>query len=555
MTSRRLAAGILAIGLLLGLRAPAVAQDWKAARALVAGTDADVWVVGVSREADDGLPVMQIWHGGPDGAAAPRQPPFLKDIAGDPQAVGADAEALRVLFSDLSTYNYFSDRRPLRGRPWRDVSTESPLAWAGAAAREASWALARPDALLPAALAPTTRPARRRERAAATQPDTAPAVLPTWAAEAGLVLLKRDRGQWRLAMAGPTAATRGTAFWLAVRNRDIGLFWQEAGGRVRFARHDGEAWTSPENVVAGGISAAWAGAAETGPALLAVHDHGVLKVHLRKDHGWAAETAREGTEPLTLEPGSGAAAIARGRLAVVRVASDGAVELGEAELGVSPAVRFERLSLRGPSPTMEPSWRDTLVLIVAVGILTMVLFSRREQVLTVRPLPPGLVLAPVWKRVIGAGLDYLPPFLIVLPWWLPLLNEMQRETATPFWNATEIRADLLARMQALSMATTAVYGAWCFLWEWGMKTTPGKLLLGCRVITEAGEPINVRQAFIRNLVRMFVFGIGAPGLIISLMTMALMSRNRQRIGDLLAHTIVVEAAPAEPPAQEGDTWR
>lgn len=64
--------------------------------------------------------------------------------------------------------------------------------------------------------------------------------------------------------------------------------------------------------------------------------------------------------------------------------------------------------------------------------------------------------------------------------------------------------------------------------------TPGKYMLGLRVLSDTGEPINGMQATLRNLLR-------AADFFIPLIALVVMSLNRkyQRLGDLVAGTIVV----------------
>src|SRR5204862_1965785 len=63
--------------------------------------------------------------------------------------------------------------------------------------------------------------------------------------------------------------------------------------------------------------------------------------------------------------------------------------------------------------------------------------------------------------------------------------------------------------------------------------TPGKYVLGLRVLTDSGQPIDGMQATLRNLLR-------AADLLLPLLGLFVMSLNRkyQRLGDLVAGTIV-----------------
>jgi uncharacterized RDD family membrane protein YckC len=75
-----------------------------------------------------------------------------------------------------------------------------------------------------------------------------------------------------------------------------------------------------------------------------------------------------------------------------------------------------------------------------------------------------------------------------------------------------------------------------FIQEACFSRTIGKRLLGLVVVDSAGHPITLRAAFLRNLLRFidafpFLYLLG--GIIMALMP------QRQRIGDLIAHTLVV----------------
>src|SRR6476620_10099025 len=64
--------------------------------------------------------------------------------------------------------------------------------------------------------------------------------------------------------------------------------------------------------------------------------------------------------------------------------------------------------------------------------------------------------------------------------------------------------------------------------------TPGKYMLGLRVLSDTGEPINGMQATLRNLLR-------AADTFLPLIPLVVMplSKKYQRLGDLVAGTIVV----------------
>jgi uncharacterized RDD family membrane protein YckC len=69
--------------------------------------------------------------------------------------------------------------------------------------------------------------------------------------------------------------------------------------------------------------------------------------------------------------------------------------------------------------------------------------------------------------------------------------------------------------------------------------TPGKMVLGLRVVRDDGGPIGFRQAFVRALAGLFVERPGITFYAGGILTMLLNDRGK-RIGDLLAGTVVLQ---------------
>lgn len=81
------------------------------------------------------------------------------------------------------------------------------------------------------------------------------------------------------------------------------------------------------------------------------------------------------------------------------------------------------------------------------------------------------------------------------------------------------------------------YGVWFEAFRDGQ--TPGKRLLGVRVVMEAGQPVTLEAAAIRGLLRVVdLQGLGLLGGLVMLCT-----RRAQRLGDLAAGTVVVRELP------------
>jgi uncharacterized RDD family membrane protein YckC len=79
--------------------------------------------------------------------------------------------------------------------------------------------------------------------------------------------------------------------------------------------------------------------------------------------------------------------------------------------------------------------------------------------------------------------------------------------------------------------------------------TPGKRILGIRVVRDGGYPVDFMSALIRNLVRTLEFGLG---FYLSSAIAALLSAENKRLGDYAAGTIVVrDSQSALPSFAEG----
>ena len=75
--------------------------------------------------------------------------------------------------------------------------------------------------------------------------------------------------------------------------------------------------------------------------------------------------------------------------------------------------------------------------------------------------------------------------------------------------------------------------------------TPGKAALGLRVYTEEGAPVGWLQSFIRSVLQLVDFFI-PPGGLCAVLT-ALFTRKSQRLGDLVAGTVVVRERSTQSP--------
>ena len=99
-----------------------------------------------------------------------------------------------------------------------------------------------------------------------------------------------------------------------------------------------------------------------------------------------------------------------------------------------------------------------------------------------------------------------------------------------------------------SLALAVVTLVYYILFEGLVATTIGKHLLKLRVVGRAGDPITFKEALLRNVLR---FVDWLPLLYIIGLTFLLTSKQKQRVGDLVAGTVVTPALEKDinpPPA-------
>jgi uncharacterized RDD family membrane protein YckC len=100
----------------------------------------------------------------------------------------------------------------------------------------------------------------------------------------------------------------------------------------------------------------------------------------------------------------------------------------------------------------------------------------------------------------------------------------------------EARAEFLFQRNLIRDSNLIVWIMYCIVMESSrMRATIGKRLVGAVVVTEAGEPLNFRQALIRNISKI----ISIVPLFIGFLWVAF-SKERQAWHDKIAKTYVIQ---------------
>lgn len=168
-----------------------------------------------------------------------------------------------------------------------------------------------------------------------------------------------------------------------------------------------------------------------------------------------------------------------------------------------------------------------------------------EEILVIETperVPLHFALASIGNRFLACSLDHALQLLTMLLMIISftLLGDYARLgdqiSSAPKW----VHAILIVILFLVISGYFAI-----FEWIWRGQT-PGKRLLKLRVIREDGRPITFWEAMVRNLLRNLDM---MPALFYSIGLISVFATSRdQRVGDLVAGTVVVREREAEAPA-------
>lgn len=205
-------------------------------------------------------------------------------------------------------------------------------------------------------------------------------------------------------------------------------------------------------------------------------------------------------------------------------------------------VRVADVFADGQLPGAGLRWVQASTLLVLFAVLVSLFVFRRRAMVTPATLPADAVLALAIQRLLGWAVD-LAPFALA---FAPLFGIDAQRAGQELFNWAAGGDAATGRFPSPPTlrwwsASCAAYTAYALLLELLTRRTVGKLLTGTRVLTESGARPTVAAVITRNLFRFIEM---MPPLWV-LGFLVVLSRNRQRLGDIFARTVVVR--PARPP--------
>lgn len=155
-------------------------------------------------------------------------------------------------------------------------------------------------------------------------------------------------------------------------------------------------------------------------------------------------------------------------------------------------------------------------------------YLRRRQALTLlTKLTPRDLYAPMGSRALAFFADFIVVFALALA--------TKRFYPEPFVDLFPFPSDYLILQPAWPFA--AAYGVYFIGSEWLFGATLGKFLMGLRVVGDGGRRASLWSVIVRNMVGLYE---RQPYMLLVAAPMIIFSPRRQRLGDLLSQTFVVQ---------------
>lgn len=196
-----------------------------------------------------------------------------------------------------------------------------------------------------------------------------------------------------------------------------------------------------------------------------------------------------------------------------------------------------------------------LVAIISAGFAVMFLLKPYITTPRILMLPPTLKPANLIKRVVALIADLLIvqiPIGIVANYFLVSVRGVPRSEIIDMMKEEPQRLiETCPELMYFGMAFVIIFAVYGTAMEMMCGWTIGKKIMGLRVVTDDAVKPPLREAALRNIFKIVALvsispASAMPWYFLFLVIVMFVTRYRQRIGDLIARTVVVEAAlPSE----------
>lgn len=180
--------------------------------------------------------------------------------------------------------------------------------------------------------------------------------------------------------------------------------------------------------------------------------------------------------------------------------------------------------------------------ILLLGVLIGLFVFRRGSMVNLIDLPPGCALALNLQRMLGWLIDFVPFALAAAKMLDVSCSDGLR--ALFKWGISPDPEGGVPEQSVFAWWALSVLGytAYMLLMELLVRRTVGKVVTRVYLLSESGTRPTAWQIVTRNLTRLIEF---MPQFWI-FVVLVLLSRNRQRIGDIFARTVAIRLTPHRP---------
>ncbi len=189
----------------------------------------------------------------------------------------------------------------------------------------------------------------------------------------------------------------------------------------------------------------------------------------------------------------------------------------------------EMIAISSEDSTYEPSTWVLMAISVGLFLLVMTRKSSGPQEIV---LPAGMVFAPFWRRGAAFVIDFMPAVFLSMIFWWDYFAAMD-QSANLLEYLQEVQHD--STMLMINFFVYSVYVGYSIVMEGLWGRTLGKRMMGLEVrqLTDMNQRPGWANVVGRNLIKVMELNF-PPFLLVLFFT-----RNRQRVGDIVARTVVV----------------
>lgn len=210
---------------------------------------------------------------------------------------------------------------------------------------------------------------------------------------------------------------------------------------------------------------------------------------------------------------------------------------------VEQAIDLQTLFEDKPATPPAGSLFQMATLFVLMAVIASLFVFRRGSMTTPAELPAPYFVAFTLQRLVGFAIDLFPITFV-----LSLILDVRWSYAFGElfgWAAgSDVSSAQLPEVKTLSwwLGSVAIYTTYAFVMELFSRRTIGKVVMRTAVFTEKGEGPRFWQLLVRNVFRFLE--LLPPFWVMGFLVV--LSRNRQRLGDIFGRTVVARAARRGP---------